>query len=736
MERYLKSPLASLKGLIREVLYQFSIDQRELYITLISILSIFVIVPGLTFASFSADLITKDGVMNKNNTGLILLDRNGKEFFRFYQARNQTSIPLSDIPLFIQQAAIASEDKDFYSHSGFSLKAIARSAAKDIEHKAFIYGGSTITQQLVKNSLLSPDKNLIRKYQEVLLSQQIESKFTKPEILEMYLNSVYFGEGAFGIQEAAESYFGKSAKELNLAEAAILVGVLPAPTSYSPLSGSFDEAKIRQEIVLQKMLEQGYISQSEKNQALKTKLSFNPVKNENSTEAAHFALTVKDQLVSEYGEETISREGLVVKTTIDLELQQKALSEINKQLENLKNSNANNGAVVIIEPKSGEVLAMVGSRDWNDNRFGKVNLATRPRSPGSSFKPIIYSAAFEKGLITPSTILKDQPTQFKLSSNKFEKPYAPLNYDLRFRGPVTVRRALSNSLNVPAVEVMQMVGLDDGLAMAKRLGVSSLGNKSNYGLSLVLGTGEVSLLDMTGVYSVFANEGIKIEPTLISEINDKRGRTIYKHEVKREPVLQPEVAFLISSILSDNKSRAEEFGNLLTISKTAAVKTGTSNEYRDALTIGYTPDIVVGVWVGNNDNKPMSQIAGSLGAAPIWKNLMEYLLKDKPDKSFNPPPGVTQISVCSYNGLPLRNQEATSSARKEYFINGTVPTKYCVIPKPTPQPSPSDGSTPPPTSPTIPDIKPNDSQPVIQSKIEEAVKQNIKDAKKQLKKEA
>jgi membrane peptidoglycan carboxypeptidase len=246
----------------------------------------------------------------------------------------------------------------------------------------------------------------------------------------------------------------------------------------------------------------------------------------------------------------------------------------------------------------------------------------------------------------------------------------------------------------------------------------------------VLGTGEVSLFDMTSVYSDFANEGMRVTPTLIEEISDKTGKTIYKHNVERQPVLQPEVAFLISSILSDNQARSEEFGNLLTISKTAAVKTGTSGDYRDALTIGYTPSIVVGVWVGNNDNKPMSQIAGSLGAAPIWKNMMEYLLKDKPNETFTPPPGVTQVTVCGFNGLPLRNQEATSSAKKEYFIQGTVPTKYCYIPKPTPSPSPDGSQTPPPPTPQIPDIKPEDSAPVIQSKIEESVKHMLKNQEK------
>ncbi len=690
--------ISTIKLCIETVTSQLKIEKREFYLILASLLSVFIIVPGITYAAFSDDLITKESIMNKNSTGLVLLDRSGKEFFRFYQARSQSFVPLSEIPLTVRQAVVASEDKDFYQHSGFSLKAIVRSAIKDYQMKDFAYGGSTITQQLVKNSLLTPDKNLFRKYQEVLLAQQIEGKYSKDQILEMYLNSVYFGEGAFGIENAAESYFGKKVNELDLAESAMLIGVLPAPTSYSPISGSYDEARIRQRIVLEKMTEQGFITNEQKDQSLAQKLVFNPVKNENSLDAVHFALMVRDSLINQYGEEFVARAGFVVQTTLDMNLQQKAVSEVQKQVESLKSSHANNGAVVIMDPKTGEVLSLVGSSDWSNERFGKVNMATQPRSPGSSFKPIIYAAAMEKGIITPSTILKDSPTQFRLSSNPLEKAYAPQNYDRQFRGSVTVRRALSNSLNVPAVQVMQMVGVNTGLEMAGRLGVSGLGDASENGLSLVLGTGEASLFDMTKAYSVFASQGLKIEPTLISEIKDKSGSTIFHYEAKREPVLKPQVAFLISSILSDNQARAEEFGNALTISKTAAVKTGTSDSYRDALTIGYTPSVVVGVWVGNNDNKPMSQVAGSLGAAPIWKNIMEYRLKDTPPESFEAPPGVTQVSVCSFNGLPLKNQEATSSAKKEYFITGTVPTKFCTIPKPTPPPAPSDQPTPTPQS--------------------------------------
>jgi 1A family penicillin-binding protein len=730
MNNYLNESALQIKRFFRELIHNLTVDQRELYLSVIALLSIFVIIPGITYAAFSDDLLTKEAIMNKNNTGLLLLDRNGNEFFRFYQAKNQNHIPLDQIPKHIQDAVIASEDKDFYSHSGFSPKAIVRSAIKNFEAKDFAQGGSTITQQLVKNSLLTPDKNLFRKYQEVLLAQQIEGLYTKQEILEMYLNSVYFGEGAFGIQEAAQAYFGKDVQDLSLSEASIIVSVLPAPSTLSPISGKLDEAKKRQEIVLQKMVEQGSISEQQKNEALTQKLSFQPVRDENNLSATHFALLVKDQLEQEYGEEAVARSGFVVKTTIDQAIQQQALEEVNKQVTSLAKSNANNGAAVVMNPKTGEVLAMVGSKDWNDPEVGKINMAVAPRSPGSSFKPIIYAAGFEKKIISPGTIMQDKKTTFRLSSNPYDKPYEPKNYDGRFRGNVTVRRSLANSLNIPSVEIMQKVGLDSGMEMAKRLGISTLKEKSNYGLSFVLGSAESRLLDMTAVYAVFANDGMKINPTLISEIKEKNGKILYTHKAEREPVLRPEVAFLISSILSDNKARSEVFGNALTISRPAAVKTGTSEDYRDAWTIGYTPSLVVGVWVGNNDNKPMSQVAGSLGAAPIWKNIMEKVLQDLPKEEFIKPAGVTELTVCAFNGLPLRNQEATSSASKEYFIRGTEPRKFCTVPKPTATPSATpgpDGQTPPPT----PEQKPESEDPaVIQARIQDQMKEAEKEIEK------
>lgn len=679
---------------MKHILHFVKLYKQEVFIIILSIITILVFIPIFTYLYFVSDLSSKDAIMNRNSTGVILEDRTGKPFFTFYSAHPKDFVPLSDIAENAQHAIIASEDKDFYHHPGFSIRGILRSMYLDILNRDTAFGGSTITQQLVKNALLSPEKSFLRKYQELFLSQEIERRYSKNEILEMYLNSVYFGEGAFGIEDAAMTYFGKHASQLTLAESSMLAGILPSPSALSPISGDKNAAKQHQEIVLQKMVEQGYISNEQKQQAENTELSFTNAKQDINSEAPHFALMVRDELIKEYGEQRISRSGFKVRTTLDLSDQDAAENAVSNQVARLAGDNATNGAAVVIDPKNGEILALVGSKDWFNEGFGKVNMAITPRSPGSSFKPIIYSAAFEKMLISPATILKDEPTTFAGG-------YKPLDYDRKFRGDVTVRRALANSLNIPAVEVMDMVGIPDGLDMAKRLGITTLKSPSDYGLSLVLGTGEVKLTELTNVYATFANEGTQYPITTILEIDDKNGQKIYNYTPTPQQVISPEVSFLITSILSDNVARAEEFGSALTISRPAAVKTGTAEDYRDALTLGYTPSLAVGVWVGNNDNTPMDQIAGSLGAAPIWRSLMETILQGTPIEKFQKPPTIVSAYICRNNGLLLHNSTATSSALLEYFLPGTEPRQYCDSDHsqpPTPQPTTQDQNlTPSPT---------------------------------------
>lgn len=691
--------METLSFLQKHVNRSFSGFRKDMLTLFFCLASTIAIIPVFTYLYFAGDLSDKDSIMNRNNTGVVLLDRENKPFFTFYQGKYKETVSLSEIPPIAQQAVIAVEDKGFYQHPGFSLKAIIRSLVDDLRYGDLVYGGSTITQQLVKNSLLHTRKDFLRKYQEITLASEIERRFSKDEILEMYLNSAYFGEGAFGIEDASKTYFNKSAKDLSLAESAMLAGLLPAPSKYSPLNGNGDKAKERQSFVLRKMMEQGYIDQAQKEEADSRQLVLNQVPPTINSTAPHFAIMVKEELIKRYGEEKVARSGFKVKTTLDLKWQEQAERLVLEQVQSLARNGVSNGAVVVMDPISGEVKVLVGSKDWYDDEFGKVNIATSLRQPGSSFKPVVYVKALEDGLITPATVLKDQPTSFanfdrsvldsysdrntamRILSRDPNAFYTPQNYDRKFRGPVLVRQALANSLNVPAVEVMEKVGVAKVVEYAKAAGITSLEEPSNYGLSLVLGTGEVQLLELTNFYATLANKGHKNEPTLILEIIDKYDESIYRYTSNPQPVMSQENAFIVSSILSDNRARQELFGNALTVSRPAAVKTGTTDDYKDAWTVGYTPNLVVGVWVGNNDGKPMDNIAGSLGAAPIWRSLMERFFRELPRVDFEPPAGVVKLSICN-NGFVLR--EASPSALAEYFVKGTEPKQYCNPPRPQP----------------------------------------------------
>lgn len=609
-------------------------------------------------------------------------------------------MPISEIPETLQKAVIAAEDKDFYSHSGFSVKGIFRSVVLDLTHKSLSFGGSTITQQLVKNSMLNPTKSFLRKYQVLILANEIERRYSKAEVLEMYLNSVYFGEGAFGVEEAAQVYFGKHVKDLDLAEESLIVALLPSPSRLSPLSGDLKETKRRQGLILEKMVEQKYVSKSDAEDAKKEELKFSEDHGNLNTKAPHFALYVKQLLVDKFGEERISRSGFKIKTSIDLDLQEYAQELVKLQVEKLKGNRVSNGGAVVIEPNSGEVRVMVGSVDWYNDDFGKVNIATSLRQPGSVFKPIVYASALEKRLITPATVLKDESVTY---NTRGSPPYKPVDFDRKFRGLVLVRRALANSLNVPSVEVMDKVGVPAALEMAKKLGLTTLDDPDRYGLSLVLGAAEVKLLEMVGVYATLANLGERVESVALTKIIDKRGSIVFEYKPKPERVLQAGNAYQIASILSDSQTRAEEFGSALNISHPAAVKTGTTEDFRDSWTFGYTPSVAIGVWVGNNDNKPMDNIAGALGAAPIWKSLMEKFLQGRSVEKFAVPAEIITLSVCRFNGLKLT--EATSSGYTEYFIRGTEPTKPCITLKPTMSviPSPSGSASPSPVFTSLPE---------------------------------
>lgn len=665
------------------------------------------VTPLLTYIYFARDISDPERLMNRSNTGIVLLDRHNKPFYSFGRAQHHTIVPLKQISDYTEKALLASEDKNFYHHSGFSIGSMLGALyANIISADPTAYGGSTLTQQLAKNTLLSSNQNFLRKYQELSIAIAIEQNYSKDEILELYLNSVYFGEGAFGIRDAARTYFNTTPQNLTLAQSALLIGVLPAPSAYSPITGSAKLAKERQNTVLSRMQKNGMITTAQQKAAAATKLSYAPPRDPLNNGAPHFAQMVLNELYERYGEEKVTRSGYQVATGLDLEWQKRATDAVAARLPYIQQGGGSNAGVVAIDPRNGQIRVLVGSVDWNNKDFGEVNMATTARQPGSSFKPIYYTEALRRRLITPATILKDQATTF-------EGGYAPHNYDFRFRGDITVRNALAQSLNIPAVEVMEKLGISNAVAAAKHMGISTLKNSNQYGLSLALGAAETKLVDMTNAYAAFAHQGNQFTPTAITRIKDKYDDTIYTANTQNKQVTSKEAAFLISDILSDDAARAPTFGSNLNIyGRDVAVKTGTTDDSRDAWTIGYTPQISVGVWVGNNDNRVMSA-GGSGMAGPIWMNTLQAILEGVDNQPFTKPAGVEQLLICA-NGLRATKQG--SGVFQEYFITGTGPTQSCTIPEaprqeepqtetPTEEEPTSDEETPPaetPEEPTTP----------------------------------
>jgi 1A family penicillin-binding protein len=566
-----------------------------------------------------------------------IYDRSGQTIlYDIHGAEKRTLISLRDVPDNLKNAAITIEDKDFYKHKGFSLWAIFRSLITDVLFGKMA-GGSTLTQQFIKNAILTNEKTLARKIKEIILAYRLEKKFSKDEILQMYFNEIPYGSTAYGVEAASQRFFGKNARDLNLAESAILAAIPQAPSRYSPYGPNKDLLLARQKYILDLMAKYGYISKDQAAEAKKTPLVFK-TPSENML-APHFVMYIKEMLSDKYGEKTIEQGGLRIYTTLDL-YKQKIAEEVIKEraAKNEKDYQASNVALVSLDPKTGQVLALVGSRDYFNNDIdGQVNVAFQPRQPGSSFKPVVYAAAFIKGY-TPDTVLYDVVTNF---STDPAKPYEPHNYDSKEHGPVTMRQALAGSLNIPAVKTIYLAGIDNVLTLAQNLGYSTFNDKSRFGLSLVLGGGEVKLIEHTNAFSAFAREGLKHPLTFILKIEDRDGKVLEEFTNQDEKILNTQVARQINNILSDNSARAFIFGasNYLTLgSRPVAAKTGTTNDYRDAWTIGYTPSIVTGVWVGNNDNKEMKRGAdGSMVAAPIWHDYMNRILGDTPIEYFNAP---------------------------------------------------------------------------------------------------
>lgn len=611
---------------------------RNILIFLVScfiLLSGFLLIWVSTFQIPSLDTLEERKISQStkiyDSTGKILL-------YDIFQTKRRTIVPFNQISQNIKDATLSIEDKEFYTHHGFKPTAIIRAFFQNILSLSLSQGGSTITQQVVKNTILTLDKTPTRKLKELVLSLKLDRMLPKDDIFNMYLNEIPYGGSIYGVEEASETYFGKPASDVTIAEAAYLASIPQRPTYYSPYGKNKDKLEERKNLVLKEMLRDGKIDETKYNEAVNEKVTFLP-KEDRGIKAPHFVMFVKEYLEEKYGQDVLEQGGLKVTTTLNYELQKKA-EDVAKRyaFENKKNFNGENAAFVAIDPKTGGILSMVGSRDYFDKEIdGNFNVTTAHRQPGSTFKPFVYAESFLKGY-TPDTVLFDLKTQFSVkcapeNMTSTNGCYSPENYDGNFRGPMTLRDALAQSINIPSVKLLYLAGIADSINLARSMGIQSLGDANQYGLTLVLGGGEVSLLDMTSAYGVFANDGVRNPYVSILKVEDKNGKTLEELNPKPMQVLDPEAARKISDILSDNVARSPGYGTnspLYFAGRDVAVKTGTTNDYKDTWIIGYTPSVVVGAWAGNNNNTPMEKKVAGLIVAPMWRAFMDEVVKTLP----------------------------------------------------------------------------------------------------------
>ena len=602
-----------------------------------------------------------------------ILDRNGNVLFEVVgPSGRRVTVPLARIPLALRQATIAAEDASFYRNPGIDVGGVVRSFLLDARLEAPAYGGSTITQQLVRTILLSPaerdQRTLSRKLHEASLALQLAMHMSKDDVLALYLNNVYYGNLAYGVDAAAEAYFARPVSTLDLAQCALLAGIPQSPTYYDPLT-SPDAATSRRRDVLRLMQKDGYITVAQEQLADREPLAL--ATGGSGLQAPHFVYYVISQIEQTYGRDALEQGGLQVTTSLDLNLQRQAEAIVRQHVTSLAQNDVHDGALVALDPGTGQILAMVGSANYSDQSIdGAVNVTLAARQPGSAIKPFTYAAAFARDY-TPATVVDDVPTVFQ---TKEKEPYEPLNYDLQFHGPVTLRTALANSYNVPAVKVLAHVGIPAMLNVAHAAGITTMNDAHRYGLALTLGGGEVRLLDLADAYATFATGGTHHDPVSILGITDGSGKVLYRWQANSgRRAVSPQVSYLITSILSDNLARMPEFGDdsPLLLDRPAAAKTGTTTDFRDNWTIGYTPDLAVGVWVGNADNTAMRDVSGISGAAPIWHDFMETALRNVPAHAFTVPPGIVHETICPATGLPP--DASCTDRRDEVFIAGTQP---------------------------------------------------------------
>lgn len=641
----------------------------------VGVISLFLI-SIFIFPIFAFNLPSPDKIVRKEGFSTKILDRNGEVLYDIFAEQKRTPTTLDKVPEYLRYATIATEDKNFYEHSGFDPFGMLRGFSRLIT-RGRAQGGSTLTQQLVKNVLLTPERSIFRKVKEFILAIQIERKYSKDEILQMYLNEAPYGGTAWGVETAAETYFGKKVEELNLVECAFLAGLPQRPSFYSPYSSEPDAYIDRTQQVLRRMREDGYISEQERQAAVDELNNLEFLPRGTSFKAPHFVQYVQNILEERYGERIVEQGGLTVTTTLDLDLQEEAQKVVAEEIEKVEYLNITNGAAVVIDPSSGEILAMVGSKAFDDPDYdGQVNVTMSLRQPGSAIKPVTYVTAFKKGY-TPSTLIMDVTTEFPGGIG--QPSYNPVNYDGNYKGPIQVRYALGNSINVAAVKMLALVGIKDTLETAYDLGITTLEPTADtlkrVGLSLTLGGGEVRLLELTEAYSAFMNSGYRVDPVSILKVADSDGKVLEETKPKKgRRVLTPEQAFLIADILSDNSAREAVFGtnSLLNITgRTIAVKTGTTNDKRDNWAIGGNTHALTGVWVGNNNNSEMRSVASGIsGASPIWRRIIIEALSDKPNDGFEIPGGIVTAAVDTVSGYAAHDGYPS---RIEKFIDGTQP---------------------------------------------------------------
>lgn len=627
-----------------------------------------------TFSDFEARKIANSTKIY-DRTGKILL-------YNIHDNIKRTVVDFDDISQPIKDAVISIEDDQFYHHMGIRPKAIIRSVFKTATGNT--QGGSTITQQIIKNSLLSTEQTVTRKVKEWILAVKLEDHLSKDEILNIYLNESPFGGNIYGVEEAAQTYFGKPASQVTIVEAAYLAALPQAPSRYSPYGKNRQLLEDRKNLVLSKMREFNYITETQYKEARNTTIQFEPQEKQNG-KALHFVFYVRGLLEEQFGEDEVENGGLHVITSLDWELQQKAEAVVKEYATlNKEKYDAENAGLVAIDPRTGQVLAMVGSKDYFDADIdGKVNITLAKRQPGSSFKPIVYAAAFNKGY-TPDTVLMDVPTEFNancpvaVSENSPDNCYSPVNYDGVFRGPVNLRNALAQSLNVPAVKLLYLTGVNTALDLARQMGITTLKDKNQYGLTLVLGGGEVTLLELTGAYTTFANNGDRSNISPILEVKDKQNQIKYSYKNISKNVLPKEVVLTLSNVLSDNNARIPAFGATSPLyfgDRPVAVKTGTTNDYRDVWTVGYTPSITVGVWGGNNDNTPINKKSAGSVISPMWHAFMAEYFKLHPEiEYFETPPPIDETINPILRGIWCSETSGIHSIL--YYINKNNPKEF------------------------------------------------------------